>query len=704
MAGAAATPAAAAAAADGAATSPPPASGSVTYRSLLDGYARLREVILARAPTASIAAFDAAVDRLASLPNDGTDFDLPAELPTASTQSAPPAVAASSSPLSPDPLLDSCGQVELRDAMDAHALRRIDAGKVDSLPRIRSRLFAVWRTIGIRARLIADLRPLNRSLPPPPHFTLPSVIDALPWASVRWATKTDLVSAFWTIRVSARLAAAMSVGDYEWRVLPFGYSWSPFIFHSLLEPLIEAMRALGFALVKYLDDILVADADRNRCAEGTALLRQFLTDLGFTVSVPKSSPEPEQELVFLGMGLNLRDRWFYWPADKAQRVIDTASDFLSSPSGVIRTRDLQSWLGRTVFLSTVCPLMASWRRSLESAVASSSDASTVRLTPAMRAELRFWVSSSAVAGCTFPWPTGDRWVVRTDASDTAGGVTVVWPGGRRSFSYSFLLPPEMRSASSGEREVYTSVTAIDTLVTAVGRRPLYRAIVDVYTDATASAGALTRGGHAPSMVPHTRRALALSRSLGATIRPHWLPRERLQREDDLSKRLDLHELRAHPDFVAFLCGVVGWSSGPAYDAFAASANRHASSFSSKVPEPGASLDGLSSPLIPRSWSYPPMQLAPRAARQCSSSRVPSLLVFTGDRQLQASLTLPGVVWSARVQADGVLLAPPLFRATIPPPTPLTIIAFHVDSPLRPGSYVLTRPPTGGFRLVRHHDS
>ena len=583
------------------------------------------------------------------------------------------------------------------------------AKRRNGLRRCIHRLFAVWRSGSNRqrARLIADLRPFNALMPPPPPFTLPSVVDALPWHKVRYATKTDLDAAFWTLAVSQELAAAMTSADgREWAVLPFGYTWSPFIFHTCLEPVVAAMEVYGHRIVKYLDDFLVAEDDYDRCWQGTILLRTILSDLGFTVSRKKSCTEPQSRLVFLGMGLDLLNQWFFWPSDKAHRVSHDAATFLETPNRV-PSGELRSWLGRTAFLATVCPLLACWRRSIEACLTASDGSTFIRLSPDARRELLFWHrQATSLAGSTFPWPTGQRWVVRTDASETSGGITVIWPSGRRSYS-SILLPPDLIGTSSAEREVYVSVTAIHALVGVTGERPLYRARIDVYSDSTASTAALARGGRAPSMVPHTQRALAVSSALSATITPRWRPREQMQTEDDLSKRVDFHELRMIPALVSFLSHIAWHRPSPDYDMFAAAANTHASAYATRVPEdrPDADVgvDGLRCPVRPHTWAYPPMQLAKRAARALSAARVPALLIHTGTKDLPAATALFGATWVARIDVPQPLLLPPHFTTLTTPPSPLTAIAYH-SQPLphtQPGAHVsVTMQRDGSYSIQR----
>jgi Reverse transcriptase (RNA-dependent DNA polymerase) len=356
----------------------------VTRDSLIAGYQRLRERLPA---SCNLTEFDAAVSRLMVLPHANGHFTQP--IAPDVSPSVPPTRA-----LSPEPTLAALGMTELTKATSCGALRPLDSATAalaslytsappapmyTSAPRtapsaiIWHRLFAVWRSgaaKGKKARLIADLRPSNRRIPPPPHFTLPSFATALPWATCKWAAKLDLDSAYWSVAVSKELQEAMSTvlpdgTAVTWSCLPFGLSWAPYIFTVALDPIVAAARALGFHMAKYLDDFVVAAERREDCAAALAWLRRELHLLGFSVSEAKTSPEPTQRLVFLGLGVDLEEQVFYWPRDKAIRCAEEASALIdaasSNPHRRVPADRLRSFLGRLAFLATVCPPLALWQ-------------------------------------------------------------------------------------------------------------------------------------------------------------------------------------------------------------------------------------------------------------------------------------------------------------------------------------------------------
>ena len=196
---------------------------------------------------------------------------------------APPSVVS----LAADPTLADLAVTELDDAVRLRAVRPTHATLPTRHRRYWHRLHAVWRSGSdkTRARLIADLRPVNALIPAPPTFTLPSFLDAFRLDDMVCGMKTDLTSAFWTLRMSDRAAAAMSfagppshTGRWEWKGMPFGLTWAPYIFHYALEPLVAFLRARGHSVLKYLDDFLFTGTSHDACvaaaAEGLHHLRE----------------------------------------------------------------------------------------------------------------------------------------------------------------------------------------------------------------------------------------------------------------------------------------------------------------------------------------------------------------------------------------------------------------------------------------------
>lgn len=401
--------------------------------------------------------------------------------------------------------------------------------------------------------------------------------------------------------------------------MPFGLSWAPFTFDALLNPLLDFLRETHprCRWYKYLDDVLVTSPDRDACAAGLADLHDRLRELGFVVSTAKSDTEPRRVVEFLGVVLDFSRKECSWPLRHAESVASLAAD-LDRPRAHLH--DVQRCLGKLAFLCQLCPVLAVWRRAMDDAVAAhlAAPAAAQSLGVAMSAEAREaarWWRDNAVrlAHRAFAWPTGSRFVVRCDASDWAGGVTIIHPDGSRR-RVTLLLPPSLLGASSGAREFHIAVRGIEYLRACVGPRPLMRASVDLYTDSQASAGALARGARVAPMRDDGRRLLSFALDTGARVNPVWLPRARLAAEDAGSRRVLWTDASLAPAVWRDLCD---WAYGsdvrPDIDAFATAANAQAPGWLSMVDEAGCSgIDGLRAPWQGRVYAYPPAALAARA--------------------------------------------------------------------------------------------
>ena len=586
-----------------------------------------------------------------------------------------------------DPRLDELHAAEIQHAVSVGAIVPLGVGAVHDTRRKWHSLFSVWRSCGLRVRLISDLRPTNAALPDPPTFTLPSPSDAI-WSDANWAAKVDLESAFWSIRAGDDLARAMSLilpdgTPAEWRSMPFGLSWAPVSFDAILNPLVSFLRAVhpDCRLYKYLDDFLITSPSRDTCALALSDLRQRLAALGFVVSDSKSDSEPHQSVEFLGVVLDFASKECSWPVRHARAVAELASA-IDQPRAHLPL--LQRFLGKLAFLCQLCPILAVWRRSIDDVVAAHLAADGrrslgVAMTDDARAAARWWSDSALhLSERAFPWPTGRRFVVRCDASEWAGGVTVVCPDGSRR-RVTLLLPPHMRGASSGAREYHIAVRGLEYLRTCVGRQPLMRASIDVYTDSQASAGALARGARAAPMRDDGRRLLDFALDTGARVHPVWLPRDRLAAEDAGSRRvLWLDASLAADAFVALCDWAFGAGVRPDLDAFATGANARAPAWLTMVDEPGAAgVDGLRAPWTGRVYAYPPVALAARARARASRE----VAAHAGVRSVllvgPADAVAVGASRTRPLPQRCVVLPPDYAGEPVQPPVALVAAVFEV---------------------------
>jgi hypothetical protein len=104
-------------------------------------------------------------------------------------------------------------------------------------------LFWVWRGDRKRVRLIHDMREGSNLFAPPPSFSLPTIRSTFAPRDNKLpshACLIDLKNAYWQIPIHPSIqpffGAASHHGIHYWTCLPFGWTWSPYIFHTPSSP------------------------------------------------------------------------------------------------------------------------------------------------------------------------------------------------------------------------------------------------------------------------------------------------------------------------------------------------------------------------------------------------------------------------------------------------------------------------------------
>ena len=490
--------------------------------------------------------------------------------------------------------------------------------------------FWVWRSDRVRVRLIHDMRASNAFFPRPPTFSLPTIRDATSpraFRSPRYAASIDLSNAYWHLAISPRLwpffilRTAHSIASplFCHRALPFGWSWSPFLFQLVLSPIIAAARASGIWISAYLDDILILGDTKEECRAAWQRVIDLLREHGWNVNLKKSTP-PATSIPFLGVVLHLRGGCVFasWPTAKATKV--TAQIDAALASGVISSRELASICGRAAFLRVVAPMCGFIQRPLD--VAASHLASSSRPQPISAdlrdalATFRAWAPLLAERQFLVHAPGARRYVVRVDSSDTGTGAWAAPVGQPLQRMPPSALPHELRATSSSSREQYGSVVAALWCLSAMHPPgPAEPAHITIVCDNSSVGPMWTRGRTTPDLADPSHRMFAalIGNPVPVIVSVVQVPRALLSREDADSRAAagDPAESRIArvDDFLS--------AFGPRHrDLFASAANRIAPLHASLLPEPTAfAIDGLSVPLRDGDHAFPPTPLAQRFLRR-----------------------------------------------------------------------------------------
>ena len=193
------------------------------------------------------------------------------------------------------------------------AMRPVPAVSVE----YSSPVFVVVHPVSGKRRLVVDLRQIN-------NYCLDyrcryETLATVPTSALQngWATRTDLEDAYhmFHIRPAERKYFTFRLFGVYWQyvVLPFGWSASPYYFTKLLRPVLKHLRRRGIRLVAYLDDLFLSFRSRRRARTLMALVIRLFDRLGLRINYRKSQLTPVQRLTFLGIDVDLRRGFSSYP-------------------------------------------------------------------------------------------------------------------------------------------------------------------------------------------------------------------------------------------------------------------------------------------------------------------------------------------------------------------------------------------------------
>ncbi|KAK7877982.1 hypothetical protein WMY93_031362 [Mugilogobius chulae] len=260
-----------------------------------------------------------------------------------------------------------------------------------------------------------------------------------------WMTSIDLTDAYFHVPVVPEhrkfLRFAIGEEQYEYCRLPFGYTLAQRTFSKCAEAALEPLRRQGIRILKYIDDWLILAASRQDAEAHTGSVLRHISRLGFVVNREKSSLQPAQSALYLGLHLNSQSMRASLSAERSFALTQMGQRVLGSP--LVPARQIMSLLGMMAAAHPVVRLGPLHMRRLQRWF------SRLRLHPTMdkgkmvcastaaRVDIQYWLTPGLLSrgvplGCV-PFHTE----VFTDASLTGWGgvlgqssVGGVWSGPR----------------------------------------------------------------------------------------------------------------------------------------------------------------------------------------------------------------------------------------------------------------------------------
>ena len=157
---------------------------------------------------------------------------------------------------------------------------------------------------------------------------------------------------------------------YVYTCLPFGTSFSPYVYHSSNEAVARYIRNLGIPMKVYIDDSLSGtqvsfkDSD-DEMQFSSACRAAYVVSMvyflcGYFIGLKKCELYPRLLVKYLGMICDTANLKFRVPTDKAEKLIKLISSVLEA--GVVNYRSLEKIVGKCTAMQVAVPMARLYTR------------------------------------------------------------------------------------------------------------------------------------------------------------------------------------------------------------------------------------------------------------------------------------------------------------------------------------------------------
>ena len=190
-----------------------------------------------------------------------------------------------------------------------------------------SNLFLMKKKLG-GFRPMINLKSLNQFVHTE-HFTMETITNLRTMLSKDdWIVTIDISDVYLTICLDEEFKdyVAFRYQDqiYQFLCTSFGLNDAARAFTKTMKQPAGKIRALGFKVLVYLDDWILAARTRLLCLKQSRFLVNFLQNLGFRINLEKSSLAPSQIKEWLGFVIDSRSMTISLPQKKIDNLIEKA--------------------------------------------------------------------------------------------------------------------------------------------------------------------------------------------------------------------------------------------------------------------------------------------------------------------------------------------------------------------------------------------
>ena len=356
-----------------------------------------------------------------------------------------------------------------------------------------------------------------------------------------WLSKCDIADAYYHTPILHQFqhyfAFYYNNKTYCFTVLPFGLATGPFLFTSLLRPVIAYFRKEGIRIHAYLDDFIILSSNYKKAKTDTHFVVSELQMLGFKINFKKSELNPTQNILFLGLQWNSHPPQVALPLEKWQKLQTLILTFLNSQEQTCRS--LAQILGLINFILITCSALRRHVRQLQLTLIderrllpqNASYDLPIQISPKVFATLNWWLQLPLHSfSCSLVPPIFSR-SLATDASDWGWGAIT------DDDSVSFPWSTELLTKSIAYRELLAVFLALKHF------KSLKNQTISLSIDNTTAAAYIRKGGGTKSrtLLKLACDILQFTENINSSIQPIYISSNWNYQADVLSHNLPLQE-------------------------------------------------------------------------------------------------------------------------------------------------------------------
>ena len=209
-----------------------------------------------------------------------------------------------------------------------------------------------------KKRPIIDLSELNKMLYFPSFKMETVAVISNTITGELWACSIDIKDAYFHVPINWEfhkfLAFKVKNRVFVFQFLPFGLSPAPWAFTRVIRPVKKRLHSVGQIIFSFIDDFILFAKSPEELSKAAEAALDLLQKLGFSINWEKSNLVPSQNVEFLGVDWDLKDRTLSVPLEKRQEIVRRCTMALNRDC--MTRREMECLVGKMNFASAYIQL------------------------------------------------------------------------------------------------------------------------------------------------------------------------------------------------------------------------------------------------------------------------------------------------------------------------------------------------------------